>query len=182
MDFKQPEEEGARSLDTLHDDAWTDYPILFHSSDGKTFRLPYALASISKLVCNAMEHEADKENGINIHLDFPSHIVSYAVNYMTYKKGDTSTPPIERPIKDKNMSDLTTEENAVFIDSIWSTDKDHLIKLTLLANYLDVPCLLELACARIAITIRGATPDEIRTMYGKVDGETINEEVANIPE
>ncbi|TYZ62799.1 hypothetical protein PybrP1_007777 [[Pythium] brassicae (nom. inval.)] len=37
--------------------------------------------------------------------------------------------------------------------------------LILAANYLDIKSLLDLACAKVAIMIKGKTPDEIRSTF-----------------
>lgn len=70
--------------------------------------------------------------------------------------------PIERPLKSSNMKDVVPDWYASFVDIELGLE---LYALTNVVNYLDIPPLLDLLCARIAAPMKGKTPDEIRTLF-----------------
>ncbi len=55
-------------------------------------------------------------------------------------------PEIEKPLKSATFSEVTTPWFAAYVD----LDQDMLFELIMAANYLDIKCLLDLACAKVA--------------------------------
>ncbi len=51
-----------------------------------------------------------------------------------------------------------------------------LLALMSAANYIDIPSLLDVACAKFVATMKGKTPEEIRAIYGFVNDFTPEEE------
>ena len=54
-------------------------------------------------------------------------------------------------------------------------------ELILAANYLDIKALLDLTCAKVASTIKGKSPEEIRTQFN-ISSDFTPEEEAQIRE
>lgn len=79
----------------------------------------------------------------------------------------------EQPLKDANLTRLVQIQFSNFITDL---DNDTLYSLTLAANYLDIPPLLDLCSARIASFIKGKTVDEIRANLNIVCDFTPEEE------
>lgn len=76
-------------------------------------------------------------------------------------------------MKDSDLSKLVQEFYATFIMSV---DNDTLYHLTLAANYLDIPSLLDLTSARIASFIKDKSLEQIRENLGIVSDFTPEEE------
>lgn len=55
-------------------------------------------------------------------------------------------------------------------------DLDALFEVILAANYLDIKCLLDLACAKVASMIKGRTPEEIRRRFNILNDFTPEDE------
>ena len=70
------------------------------------------------------------------------------------------------------MADITSEWDAAYI----AVNQEMLFELIQVANYLDIPSLLDLACAKVAAMIKGKTPEEIRTTFNIVNDFTPEEE------
>ena len=81
---------------------------------------------------------------------------------------------IEKPLPmNKDFQELIGEWYYDFITSFDGIDS--LYELIKAADYMDVPPIHELACARIACLIRGKEPDEIRKILGLTTTTTTNE-------
>ena len=70
-------------------------------------------------------------------------------------------PQISRPIKSTDMKVVVGEWDASYIDM----EDRELFDVILAANYLDIPDLLDLGCAKIASIIKDKTPDEIKDRF-----------------
>ena len=79
---------------------------------------------------------------------------------------------IEKPLRSPNLADITSEWDAAYI----AMNQEMLFELIQAANYLDIPSLLDLACAKVAAMIKGKTPEEIRTTFNIVNDFTPEEE------
>jgi hypothetical protein len=82
--------------------------------------------------------------------------------------------PIKKPIPTDQIKDAVTDVwDADFINSF---DEDSLIDLTLASNYMDIKCVLDLCCGKIASMFKGKTIDELRAKYGITEEFTPEEE------
>lgn len=110
-------------------------------------------------------------------------IIGYVVEYMNIHKGvfnkEKDIP--EKPLKTTVLSDITSKEDANFIDKF---DKkiNELYALIETANYLNIQGLLHLACAKIATFIKGKSLEEIQKIldpYGDSgkDNQSENKDV-----
>ena len=75
------------------------------------------------------------------------------------------------------MTDVVGEWDAEFV----SIDQEMLFELILAANYMDIKSLLDLTCAKVASTIKGKSPEEIRTQFN-ISSDFTPEEEAQIRE
>ena len=90
---------------------------------------------------------------------------------------DNAPPEIEKPLRSNNLSDVTTPWYSEFVN----LDQEILFELILAANYLDIKSLLELACAKVASSIKSRSIPEIRK-YLNIENDFTPEEEAQIME
>lgn len=93
------------------------------------------------------------------------------VEYLAYVK-ENPLNEIEKPLKSANLHEVVPAWFADFVE----VEQELLFDIILGANYLDIKSLLELACAKVASTLKGKTVEEIRKMYGIVNDFTPEEE------
>ena len=150
---------------------------IFIGADQRRFEVLKATAMMSKLVC-AMVEDEDTENDLEIPLpnvksDTLERIIRFCVHHETYPMKE-----IKKPLKSSVMKEIVPEWDAEFIDSLSQPD---LYDLILAANYMDFAYLLDLACAKVASTLKGKTSAEIRANMG-ITEEFTPEEEARIKE
>ena len=89
--------------------------------------------------------------------------------YMRHRKGIEADPLI-KPLRSSNMSRNVPEWEAKWIDGIALLGRRKLYDLAVAAEKLEIRCLNELACARIACLIKGCNNEEIGSI---LDPESI---------
>ena len=93
--------------------------------------------------------------------DIKADILNKVVEYLTYYKGK-NPKDIPKPMSSANLSEIIDEWDVKFINGI---ELDSVFDLINAANYMDIPSLLDLSCAKIASLLKGKTAQEIRTMF-----------------
>ena len=93
--------------------------------------------------------------------DIKFDILKNVVDYLTYYK-NKNPKDIPKPMPSANLSEVLDEWDVKFINGI---ELDNIFDLINAANYMDIPPLLDLACAKIASLMKGKTSQEIRTMF-----------------
>ena len=134
------------------------------SSDGKPFRVARAAADLSRTLSAAIEDTAGSDGCIGsipvpeVRADMLERVVAY----------------LERH-NDSGGEEKHSDWDAEYIRNN-SGETSTLIGLTVAANYLDIPGLLDLACHRIAELMRGKTTEQLREMLGVVSDLTPEED------
>ena len=83
-------------------------------------------------------------------------------------------PPIKKPIPTDKIEDAVSDPwDAEFINGF---EEDPLIDLTLASKYMDIKCVLDLCCGKIASMFKGKTIDELRAKYNIQEEFTPEEE------
>lgn len=102
-------------------------PVLMTSmKEGKATRyIPASFGIISKICCFLQHHDG------------------------------TPPPDIPYPLRSCRMCEVVDKWNAAFIDDVWLRCKTDLFDLIVVARYLEMASLVELACAKIASLIKG---------------------------
>lgn len=138
-------------------------------SDSDKVRISRKGAEMSRLIKEMLEE--DEEDTPDIPLPNVSKEALRKVVEFCEKHAEDPMQPIIRPIKSVNMKEVAGEWDANFIE----LEDRALFDIILAANYLDIPDLLDLGCAKIASIIKNKTPDEIKERFN-IDKNSTPEE------
>ena len=95
------------------------------------------------------------------------------VEFVEYHEEHGLMATIQKPLVSPNLVECVDDEwDADFV----SVDQEMVFEIILAANNLDIPSLLDLACAKVASLIKGKTPEEIRETFNIVNDFTPEEE------
>jgi len=90
-------------------------------------------------------------------------ILNLIVEYLKHHDGKVQAE-IAKPIRSVKMEKIVEDAwDATFINK---QTKKMTFKIILAANYMDIPSLLHLGCAKIATLIKGKSPEEIKKILG----------------
>lgn len=137
--------------------------ITIRTRDDKTFRVDPSEIMLSVLIRTIMEgvdENADVEIPLpNVDGFMLERIIEYTRHHM-----DDPMKTIDRPLPNLEFNMIISPWYHDFITSF--EGMEGLYALIKAANYMDIPPLQDLACARVAYLIRGKEPDEIRKILG----------------
>ena len=95
------------------------------------------------------------------------------MEFVEYHEEHGLMATIQKPLVSPNLVECVDDEwDADFV----SVDQEMVFEIILAANNLDIPSLLDLACAKVASLIKGKTPEEIRETFNIVNDFTPEEE------
>ena len=109
--------------------------------------------------------------------DIKFDILKKVVEYLTYYKSKNPRD-IPKPMPSANLSEVIDDWDVKFINSI---ELESVFDLINAANYMDIPSLLDLSCAKIASLMKGKTSQEIRTMFN-IECDLTDEELKEYEE
>eukprot|EP01084_Bolivina_argentea_P207556 354098_1 len=148
-------------IDTFYGSKWnpsTQMKLLTAPEDGPYFLITKQSAKLSTLLSNtgrSMIHVSDK-----VSVDELPHVLQY----LGHHKG-IEPAPLPSPIPSINMSRVVSDKwDATFIDAF---DKKVIFNIISIANYMGIPSLLHLGCAKIATLIKGLSPAEITNILSQ---------------
>jgi len=114
---------------------------------------------------------------LKVDVDTPT--LRFVTRFLEHRNGVAPGYVVEKPLRSEHfLENFTTDEgtqDAVFVDDL---DQELLFSTIQAANYLDIPPLIDLGCAKIASMIKGKTPEQIRTTFHIVNDFTPEEEEA----
>ena len=134
--------------------------LVLVSSDNQKIEIDSESAQKSHLLKGLMTDFNSSQDPIPIP-DIKADILNKVVEYLTYYKGK-NPKDIPKPMPSANLSEIIDEWDVKFINGI---ELDSVFDLINAANYMDIPSLLDLSCAKIASLLKGKTAQEIRTMF-----------------
>ena len=134
--------------------------LVLVSSDNQKIEIDSESAQKSHLLKGLMTDFNSSQEPIPIQ-DIKADILNKVVEYLTYYKGK-NPKDIPKPMPSANLSEIIDEWDVKFINGI---ELDSVFDLINAANYMDIPSLLDLSCAKIASLLKGKTAQEIRTMF-----------------
>jgi S-phase kinase-associated protein 1 len=140
--------------------------ITLTSNDNVSFTCTYKEIKCSNMLVSAFtdsKNNETKENDDNniILSNIDGKTLNLIVKFL--KEHNGVEPPLpEKPVKSKDMKEITTEWMANFVDDIVKDNKESLYKVISAANYLFINSLLHICCAKIASMIKGIPLEEIK--------------------
>ena len=150
-------------LDDLDDD--TLKLVSMEEDAPREFEISAKAASMCKLVKSIVE--GDKEATEIPIKKVSGDVLELIVEYLKHHDGKVPAE-IAKPIRSVKMDKIVEDKwDAEFINKL---SKKMIFQVILGANYMDVPSLLHLGCAKIATLIKGKSPDEIRAILSE-DGD-----------
>ena len=132
------------------------------SLEGKELECKRDVACMSNLVKEMIEEE-EEEDEEKIKVPLPKvkfETLEKIIDFCNYHV-DNPMNKIERPIRSTNLAEFVSELDAKIID----VEKAELFAILDAVNYMDIPSLLDLGCAKACSFIKGKSPVEIREFY-----------------
>eukprot|EP01084_Bolivina_argentea_P274841 468576_1 len=143
------------------DDDGDETIVLISSEDDnpRKFDCARSAALMSNLVKSILEGDSSaKEIPIK---KVRGDILELIVDYIKHHKGK-QPEEIAKPIRSVKMERIVADKwDAEYINKL---NKKTIFQVILGANYMDLPSLLHLGCAKIATLIKGKSPEEIKNI------------------
>lgn len=146
MKTQMPEQTTAEELKGL-DLETTDEELLVITQDQQKLSIPKKIACLSQLLKTLTEGDA---SATEVPLSVSTPVLKKVREYMVYRASNVAVK-IEKPLKSSDMYQVVSKWEADFVN----VDQELLFELTLAANYMDIPCLLDLTSAKIASMLKG---------------------------
>ncbi|CAO1941667.1 unnamed protein product [Urochloa humidicola] len=150
--------------------------ITLISSDNEKFEVAEAAATLSQTIRHMIE-DGCTDGGVPLP-NVTGKILAMVIEYCN--KHAPSGAEADAAGEGSSSSAATavpsTEELKKFDDAFLEVDQVTLFDLILAANYLDIKPLLDLTCQKVADSMKGKTPEEIRAMYNIKNDLTPEEE------
>ena len=139
------------------------------TKNGKEIEIPKKAAELSELIKSSIKAsekdapltlgELDDVNGEKIK------------EYLTHFNG-VAPNEIEKPLTSNEMKKITDEWSANFIDKM---SIEEIVNLSVAANYMQIDCLLDLCCAKIASLCKDKSEEEIYKAFNITEPMTEEE-------
>jgi len=145
--------------------------VSMEESSPQKFTINKKAAEMCKLVRSILEGD---QSATEIPIKkVKGEILDLIVQYLNHHNGKVPAE-IAKPIRSVKMEKIVEDKwDADFINNM---SKKVIFQVILGANYMDVPSLLHLGCAKIATLIKGKSPDEIKQILSdesdKVENKT----------
>ena len=145
--------------------------ITLKSSDNQSFQIGTKAASRSKLINDILKDYQDES-------DFPlpevdGKTLKKIIEYLEHYK-DSEPKEIPKPLKDSKLENVIEKRDA---DYILPIPKEECVSIISAANYMDIPSLRQLACAKIAASMMDLPVEEIQKEFG-IENDMTEEEAA----
>mmetsp|Transcript_15539 Transcript_15539/g.23709 ORF Transcript_15539/g.23709 Transcript_15539/m.23709 type:complete len:183 (+) Transcript_15539:180-728(+) len=156
-DANEPEEEEMGGLD----DGDEENLVLISSEDDSPKE--FEISRKAALMCNLVKSILEGDNGAK---KIPikkvrGDILELIVEYLKHHNGK-KPEEIAKPIRSVKMERIVADKwDADYINKM---NKKTIFQVILGANYMDLPSLLHLGCAKIATLIKGKSPEEIKNI------------------
>lgn len=130
------------------------------SSDGQEYCVPMEVAFVSKLVKEMLEEEEDEKVPRAPLPRVPGLILSIVLEFCEHHLVEPM-PELPKPLRSDTL-DTVPKWYHEFLERF---DQVVFFELVLASNYMDVKPLLDLACAKMAMKIKGKSAEEVRKTF-----------------
>ncbi|CAL5072228.1 unnamed protein product [Urochloa decumbens] len=152
--------------------------ITLISSDNEKFEVTEATATLSQTIRHMIE-DGCTDGGVplpNVTSKILARVIEYCKKHATAAAGEEGSSSSFSDAAFLEVDRAFLEELEEFDDAFLEVDRATLFDLILAANYLDIKGLLNLTCQKVADSVKGKTPEQIREMYNIVNDLTPEEE------
>ena len=175
LDLSKSAAHMSTQVKEAEEDLATIEDVVLVSQEGESFVITRDMAAMSRLLLMTLEDE-DKfsETETSCTIPLPNVLTRELTRVVAFMREHLARPlpAIHKPLRSARMRDLVSEWHANCVD----LEQEELFALTLAANYLDMPALLDLTTAKVASMIKGKTSAEIRNTFHVVNDFTPEEE------
>jgi len=98
------------------------------------------------------------------------------VKFLKYEY-DHPLEKISRPLISSDMNEIVKDK--FYVEFVDYTDQNYLMNILKAANYMNIPSLLDLCCAKVASLLKDKSPEEVKKIFD-IQGEFTEEEEAKI--
>ncbi|XP_040385249.1 SKP1-like protein 5 [Oryza brachyantha] len=158
--------------------------LLLISSDGEHFQVSEAAASLSKTLGHMIEDDCTA-NGIplpNVTASILAKVLEYCNRHATADDAAaaSSEAPAAAAAADKAAAAKASREEELrrFDAEFMDVNQAIMFDLIMAANFLNIQCLLDLACDHAAEFIKDMMPEQVRELFGIENDLTPEEEAA----
>lgn len=146
--------------------------VIIVSSDEVRFEVPKDVAFCSEVVKSLLMDATDYSEAIPVY-GVDSETMKVMFEFCEHHMKDP-LPVIDKPLRSNIFSEIVPP----WYDAFMEKDHSILFKLAEAANYMDVPPLLNLVCAKIACMIKDKSVEDIRATFNIPNNFTPEEEAA----
>ena len=157
------------------------------SKEGDVHVVPLAVAKMSTLVATTIDDDDDDDddddeddNDVDREIPLPNvkdSVLTKVIEYCTHHEKVEAMTLIQTPLKSSKIEDLVQPWYADFV----RIDQALLFELVTAANFMDIKPLLDLTCLAVAISIKGKSAGELRTVFN-ISNEFTPEEESQVRE
>lgn len=145
--------------------------IILQTSDNEKIELEPEIAKKSNLLLGYLQDDSNHKEPIQLS-EIKSDILQKVIEYLTYYKKKTPRE-IPKPMPSSDLCDFLDDWDVQFINSV---NLDSVFDLINAANFMDIPSLIDLGCAKIGSLMKGKTAKEIKSMFN-ADCDLTDEEI-----
>lgn len=157
----------------------SDKILRIKSSDGHVIECEMSALRQAKLINDMFENDEVPSDEIDLGSSFlKKSVLDKVLEYCRFVAANNNPPKIQKPIKQNNIYDITSPWYATFVNQF---EDEHLSEMILAVNYLNIQPLLELLCAKLALTLKTMDVGEVRRYFG-IENDYAPEEEKRVQE
>lgn len=154
--------------------------VVLSCNDGKVFKAQYGAIKLSKTIKDVMETLGVSNEPIplpNVNSRELELVIEYCEHHQKVDPKFTNEEKAEQTTeKDKYTTHLISKLGEEWVKKFFNNlPQDKLFDLLLAANFLDIDPIIQIIAYSIAQSIKGKTPEEIKSLYN-ITGDFTKEE------
>jgi S-phase kinase-associated protein 1 len=147
-----------------------DREVALLSQDETPFHIPLVVANQSILIRTVFANDPGESSVLlNVSTDHLKMVIDFMTRHHVHPVPTITKPLVSDELKDNGVGPW----DLAFLERVGTDEALRALMQT--ANYLNLPSLLDLLCAKMATFIKGKSAEEIRQRFGIVDDLTPQE-------